>query len=205
MEAPAGPDWRPMKRALVFFVALLVVAGAIVGVALARTHTDKVTLPSREVDTFLHAWGRSDAAEMATLLDRSVHDLSTVASSLLVAVPGSTATYTRTGLSGTADDATATYHAEIALRGLGPVTWNGVLALTHTKVAGWRVTWDPNALYPGLGAGNHLTAKTSWPARGSLLANNGSVLEGSQSVVQIGLEPDHIKTPADLAAVKFSM
>jgi cell division protein FtsI/penicillin-binding protein 2 len=194
-----------MKRALVFFVALLVVAGAIVGVALARTHTDKVTLPSREVDTFLHAWGRSDAAEMATLLDRPVHDLSTVASSLLVAVPGSTATYTRTGLSGTADDATATYHAEIALKGLGPVTWNGVLALTHTKVAGWRVTWDPNALYPGLGAGNHLTAKTSWPARGSLLANNGSVLEGSQSVVQIGLEPDHIKTPADLAAVKFSM
>ncbi len=194
-----------MKRALVFFVALLVVAGVIVGVTLAGTHTDEVTLPSREVDTFLHAWGRSDAADMATLLDRPVSGLSTIASSLLVAVPGSTATYTRTGLSGTADDATATYHAVVTLKGLGPVSWNGVLALVHTKEAGWRITWNPDSLYPGLGTDHHLTAKSVWPARASIVAYDGAVLAGSRAIVQIGLEPDHIKTPADLAAVKFSM
>ncbi len=195
-----------MKRALVLFVALLVVAGVIVGVALARTHTDKVTLPSREVDTFLHAWSRSDAAEMATLLDRPVTGLPTVASSLLVAVPGSTATYTRTGISGTAADATATYHAEIALKGLGP---DHVGRRARPRAHQGRRLADhlgsERAVSGRWAPGNHLTAETVWPLRGSILADNGAVLAGSQSVVQIGLEPDHIKTPADLAAVKFSM
>jgi cell division protein FtsI/penicillin-binding protein 2 len=194
-----------MKRALVLFVALLVVAGAIVGFALARTHADKVTLPSREVDTFLHAWSRSDATEMATLIDRPVPDLGRAASSLMLSVPGSAATYTRTGISGTADDATATYHAEITLKGLGPVTWDGTLALVHSKTSGWLITWNPAELYPGLAAAQYLTAKTVWPTRASIVAANGTLLAGSRSVVQIGLEPDHIKSPADLAAVKFSM
>ena len=34
-----------------------------------------------------------------------------------------------------------------------------------------------------------------WPARASILAADGSVLAGDAGVVQIGLEPDHIKTP----------
>jgi hypothetical protein len=87
-----------MKRALVFFLALVVVAGVIVGVALSKTHTDKLVLPSREVDTFLHAWARNDPADMATLLDAAPPDLADQASSLVDAVPGSTATYTRTGI-----------------------------------------------------------------------------------------------------------
>jgi hypothetical protein len=113
-----------MKRALVFFLALVVVAGVIVGVALSKTHTDKLVLPSREVDTFLHAWARNDPADMATLLDAAPPDLADQASSLVDAVPGSTATYTRTGISGTRTDATATYHAQVSLQGLGPIEWN---------------------------------------------------------------------------------
>jgi len=196
-----------MKRALVVFVALLVVAGAIVGVVIARTHKDKVTLPSREVDTFLHAWARGDAADMATLLDAPppAANLTTIASSLVQAVPGSSATYTSGALSGTATAATATYHGKVTLAGLGAIEWDGMLALVHTKATGWLVKWNPNDLYPGLGAGQHLTVKHAWPARASILAADGSVLAGAQGVVQVGLEADHIKTPADLAAVKLAM
>jgi cell division protein FtsI/penicillin-binding protein 2 len=193
-----------MKRALVFFAALLVVAGTIVGVVVAKTHKDKVTLPSREVDTFLHAWARGDPAEMATLLDAPPTDLAAAVSGLVGAVPGSSAVYTRTGLSGTATDASATYHAKVALKGLGAIQWDGSLALVHSK-AGWRVKWSPSDLYPGLGAGQHLTVERVWPARAPILAADGSVLAGDQAIVQVGLEPDHIKTPADLAAVKFGM
>jgi cell division protein FtsI/penicillin-binding protein 2 len=193
-----------MKRALLFFVALVVVAGGIVGVVVARTHEDKLTLPSREVDTFLHAWARGDAADMATLLDRPPADLRTVASSLVQTVPGSTARYTRTSLSGTKSNATATYHARVVLKGLGPVAWDGSLALVHSK-SGWLITWTPNDLYPGLGAGRHLTVRRIWPTRASILGADGSVLAGSQAVVQVGLEPDHMKGAADLAAVKFAM
>ena len=80
-----------MKRALVFFVALLVVAGGIVGAAVVKSRSDQVTLPEREVDTFLHAWSRDAPADMATLLDKPPADLDRAAASLVQAVPGSTA------------------------------------------------------------------------------------------------------------------
>jgi cell division protein FtsI/penicillin-binding protein 2 len=193
-----------MKRALVFFLALVVVAGVIVGVALSKTHTDTLVLPSREVDTFLHAWARDDPADMATLLDAAPPDLADQVSGLVKAVPGSTATYTRTGISGTKTDATATYHAQVSLKGLGPIEWNGTMALVHPD-AGWRIKWGPNLLFPGLGAGRHVAVNTVWPKRASILAANGSVLAGDQSAVEIGLRPDHIKSPADLEQVKFGM
>ncbi|MDQ1459677.1 MAG: hypothetical protein QOI08_1161 [Actinomycetota bacterium] len=193
-----------MKRALVFFLALVIVAGVIVGVALSKSHTDKLVLPTREVDTFLHAWGRNDPADMATLLDVAPKDLGDQVSSLVNAVPESTATYTRTGISGTATDATATYHAKVSLKGLGPVEWDGTMALVHPD-AGWLIKWGPNLLYPGLGAGRHVSVARVWPKRASILAANGAVLAGDQSAVEIGLRPDHIKTPADLVQVKFGM
>ncbi|MDQ1454931.1 MAG: hypothetical protein QOH28_551 [Actinomycetota bacterium] len=193
-----------MKRALVFFAALLVVAGSIVAVVVAKTHKDKVTLPSREVDTFLHAWARNDPADMATLLDSPPTDLAAAVSGLVQAIPGSSATYTRTALSGNATDASARYHAKVALKGLGAIEWDGALALVHSK-AGWLIKWSPNDLFPGLGTGQHLTVERVWAARAPILAADGSVLVGDEAIVQVGLEPDHIKTPADLAAVKFGM
>ncbi len=193
-----------MKRALIFFLALLVVAGGIVGAVLAKSHTDKVTLPSREIDTFLHAWGRNDPADMATLVADPPANFATLASSLVHAVPGSTATYTRTGLVGTADQANATYRATVVLKGVGTVRWDGTLALAHGP-SGWLITWNPSILYPGLGANQRLSVSRTWPARASILAADGSVLAGSQAFVWVGLEPDHIKTPTDLAAVKASM
>jgi cell division protein FtsI/penicillin-binding protein 2 len=193
-----------MKRALVFFVALVAVAGGIVAVAVVRTHKDKVTLPAREVDTFLHAWERNDPADMATLLDKPPPDLRTAASSLVEAVPGSSAAYTRTSLAGTATSATATYHAKVTLKGLGTITWDGSLGLAHSKT-GWLITWSPSDLHPDLGAKQHLTVKRVWPKRAPILAADGSVLQGDQALVQVGLEPDHIKTPADLTAVELVM
>jgi cell division protein FtsI/penicillin-binding protein 2 len=193
-----------MKRALIFFVALVVVAGAIVGVVIAKTHTDKVTLPTREVDTFLHAWSRNDPATMATLLDAPPADLEVTASNLMKAVPGSSATYTRTNIAGTNDEATAAYRAQVKLRGLGTIRWNGSLALVHGDT-GWLIKYKPSSLYPGLKAGSYLTVKRAWPARASILAADGSVLAGAQDVVTIGIEPLRIKTPADLQAVKFGL
>jgi cell division protein FtsI/penicillin-binding protein 2 len=194
----------PMKRALVFFVALLVIAGGIVLAATLKSRTDKVTLPAREVDTFLHAWERGAPADMATLLDRPPADLDQVATGLVDAVPRSSATYTRTGLDGTRDQATATYHGRVVLPGLGPVEWDGMLTLVRTE-AGWRVRWNPSSMFPGLRAGQHLTVARTWPARAPILDANGSVLAGNQAVVDVGLEPDHIHSPADLQAIKTNM
>ncbi|HEV7524525.1 MAG TPA: penicillin-binding transpeptidase domain-containing protein [Acidimicrobiia bacterium] len=193
-----------MKRALIFFVALVVVAGAIVGVVLSKTHTDKVTLPSREVDTFLHAWARNDTATMATLLDVPPPNLAAAAGSLLVAVPGSSATYRRTSLSGTATEATATYHAKVTLKGLGAIEWNAPIAVTHAD-SRWTIKWTPGLLYPALATGQHLSVKRTWPRRAPIVAADGSVLAGDQDIVTIGLEASRIKSPADLNATKAGL
>jgi len=198
------PEWEPMKRGLVLFAALLAVAGAIVGIATVKSRADKVTLPTREVDTFLHAWERGAPADMATLLDRPPADLDKVATSLVQAVPRSTATYTSTGVTGTGDEAMATYHARVMLAGLGPIDWNGTLALVRTD-AGWRIRWNPESMFPRLGAGQHLTVKRVWPARASIVDANETVLAGNAALVEVGLEPDHIHTPADLQAIKMNM
>ena len=100
-----------MKRALIFFVALVVVAGAIVGVVIAKTHTDKVTLPTREVDTFLHSWARNDTAPWRRCSTGPRPTSRSPRRTCCKAVPGSSATYTRTSITGTATAATATYHA----------------------------------------------------------------------------------------------
>jgi len=193
-----------MKRALVLFVALLVVAGGIVAAAIVKTRSDKVTLPEREVDTFLSSWARGAPADMATLLDRRPADLDTVTNSLLEAVPHTSASFTRTGISGSNDAATATYHARVRLAGLGPVEWNGTLSLLHTD-AGWRVRWNPASMFPGLRAGQHLTVNRVWPARAPIVDDNSTVLAGNAALVEVGLEPDHIHSPADLAAIKTNM
>jgi cell division protein FtsI/penicillin-binding protein 2 len=193
-----------MQRALVLFVSLLVVAGVIVVAAVIKSHSHSNALPTREVDTFLHAWSRNAPNDMATLVDQPPADLDTVATGVVDSVPRSSAVYTRTGLTGTNDSATATYHARVTFPGLGQIEWDDSLALVKTA-AGWRVHWDPASLYPGLAAGQHLTVKRVWPVRAPIIDTNGTVLAGTGSVVQVGLEPDHIKTPADLAAIKTNM
>jgi cell division protein FtsI/penicillin-binding protein 2 len=193
-----------MKRGLVLFAALLLVAGGIVLVATVKSRADKVSLPTREVDTFLHAWERGAPADMATLLDRPPADLDKVANGLVQAVPGSSATYTSTSVTGTAHEAMATYHGRVLLAGLGRVEWDGTLALVHTD-AGWRIRWNPRSMFPGLGAGQHLTVKRVWPVRASIVDVNETVLAGNSALVEVGLEPDHIRTPADLQAIKTNM
>ena len=114
--------------------------------------------PSREVDTFLHAWGRDDPADMATLLDRPARRPRRAASSLVEAVPGSTATYTRTGLSAAPRRRRPprTTPRSRPRRSRPDRVGRLARARAHASSAGWRITWSPSDLYPGLGAGHHL-------------------------------------------------
>ena len=93
------------------------------------------------------------------------------------------------------DGATATYHARVDVAGFGPFEWNGALHLVRVKQAKetvWWIQWAPGDLFPGLEAGQHLALQRTWASRAPILAADGSILAGSQSVVKIGLEPDRI-------------
>ncbi len=153
-------------------------------------------LPTSELDGFLHAWTAGDATAMAAFVETPPSDLATTSTSLVRSAPGSTARYLPTGLIRTKNGATATYRADVNLGGFGSFAWNGTLTFVRVKRQTrtvWQIQWQPGDLFPGLESGQHLTLRQSpWPTRAPIVADNGAVLAGSQSVVEIGLEPDLI-------------
>ena len=184
--------WR--LRTLVVVIVVVAIAG---GGILALHHASTAApLPASEVDAFLAGWSTGDTSAMASFVDAPPSDLPTTATSLAKSVAGGTVRYTRTSLVRTKTGATATYGAHVTLPGYGALDWTGTLPLVRVKQPNetvWRIQWQPADLYPGLAAGQHLVLQRGpWPTRAPIVAADGSLLAGAQSVVQIGLEPTKI-------------
>src|SRR5215471_10612992 len=64
-------------------------------------------------------------------------------------------------------------------------TYRGQLALVERN-RHWRVNWSPAAIYPGLRAGQRFMLSAVWPARGQVLAADGTVLSSPQAIAQSG-------------------
>jgi cell division protein FtsI/penicillin-binding protein 2 len=184
--------WR--LRSLVIVVVVVAIAGG--GLLALRKGSTTPALPAAEVDAFLGAWSTGDAIGMGALISTPVPDLAVIAVSLVKSLPGSSARYARTNLVRTKTGATATYAAHVTLPGYGAFDWNSALDLVRVKQAKetvWRINWRPSDLYPGLATGQRLTLQQAqWPTRAPIVAADGSLLAGAQSVVKIGLEPDRI-------------
>jgi cell division protein FtsI/penicillin-binding protein 2 len=182
---------RPRTLVVVALVAGIAAAGFVV---YDRRDADP-PLPARELDAFLAAWQRGDGAAMAALVERPPADLGRVATSLVRSAPGSTATYAATGLVRDEQDpktARAMYHARVELPGAGAVEWDGTITFVRMRPRDgetWRISWRDGVLHPELRAGEHLERRLTWPARGSILAADGTVLAGNRPVVTIGLQP----------------
>src|SRR6516164_3630990 len=64
-------------------------------------------------------------------------------------------------------------------------TYRGQLALVK-RDRHWWVNWSPAAIYPGLRAGQRFVLSAVWPARGQVLAADGTVLSSPQAIAQSG-------------------
>ena len=72
-----------------------------------------------------------------------------------------------------------------------PWTYDTTVALARED-GGWRPTWSPALLEPGLDGGNRLAQHRLYPARGELLGEDGEPLVKKRSVVRIGLDKAHL-------------
>lgn len=181
-------------------VVAVVVAGIAAGVAVVLRDNGPPALPSGLVDGFLADWSRGATAPAATMFDTPPRDLAARMTSLVHSAPNSTAKYTRTSLVRTRDGAAATYHAAVDIAGFGSFAWDGAMSATRVKVGTqdqWRLHWQPDVLYPGLAEGQQLEFHLKWPARASIIAADGTLLAGTQSIVTIGLEPDRVGSGLD--------
>jgi cell division protein FtsI/penicillin-binding protein 2 len=64
-------------------------------------------------------------------------------------------------------------------------TYRGQLALVK-RDRHWWVNWSPAAIYPGLRAGQRFVLSAVWPARGQVLAADGTVLSSPAAIAQSG-------------------
>ncbi len=181
-------------RTLVIVVVLALVAAGVYWF-FVRDDSSSAALPGHELDTFLTAWSHGDTATMASAMQAAPAPALDAATSLVKSAPRSSAKYTRTSLVRTKTGATGTYHARVELPAFGQFEWDGTLTFVRVpdgKQKVWKIESRPDVFYPGLGQGEQLQLRVTWPARGSIFANDGSLLAGNQSVVTIGLEPDRV-------------
>jgi hypothetical protein len=64
-------------------------------------------------------------------------------------------------------------------------TYRGQLALVK-RDRHWWVNWSPAAIYPGLRAGQRFVLSAEWPARGEVLAADGTVLSSPAAIAKSG-------------------
>jgi Penicillin binding protein transpeptidase domain/NTF2-like N-terminal transpeptidase domain len=85
--------------------------------------------------------------------------------------------------SGSSAQAKFTATAKIA----GGQTWTyqGQLQLV-VQSRTWMVNWTPSDIYPGLQAGERFALGAVWPARGQVLAADGTVLSSPKAIAQSG-------------------
>ena len=144
---------------------------------------------------FLDALGRDDAAAAAAATSDRAGAGDVIASSLK-SLGNPSGTLRVTSQHGTS----AQYHASWSVAGTStPWTYQGTLQLSNNSGA-WTVAWTPSAIYPDLGAGQHLLARHTQPPRAQLEDAAGQPLFTQTPVVYVGIEPSQVKNLESLAA-----
>jgi cell division protein FtsI/penicillin-binding protein 2 len=158
-------------------LVLVFVAGALVGMNHGPSAADTRVL------SFARAWARGDWPAMYADIDARAQRLtsqSNFADEYQAAARTATVTKVVAGRrvhDGPGGVVTVMMHVHTSLFG----TISASLQVpVHSEASGTLIAWSPTLLFPGLKPGERLTRNTALPARGTVLARDGSVLvEGS--------------------------
>jgi hypothetical protein len=162
-------------------IALVLVAAGSTGAALVlpglRAKPDPV---ARQ---FLDGWARGDYAAMRALVSLPPDDFAEQYQRMRSDLQITKSRFTLGQVSNRGGtDATAPFTATFSLRGFGNWSYQGALQLSKPGRFGrdWRVDWSPATIHPDLQQGERFQRERRWPERGSVLAEDGSVLVGAQ-------------------------
>jgi penicillin-binding protein A len=157
-------------------IALAAIAFAIGAIAGSGHHSSP---RQRIVQQFVRAWARGQYATMyQDIDDASKRAIS--ASAFAAAYEAAVRTATETGLSVTGKVREDGHGAIVAPVRVRTRLWGDLAESVHVTLgespAGPRIMWDRALVFPGLGAGESLSRRTTLPPRAALLARDGSVL-----------------------------
>jgi hypothetical protein len=153
-------------------VTLLLAAGGVGAYWLLRTQGS----PAATAAAYLAAWQRGDTDAMRTLIVAPPPDLAARHQEMRIALGVTKATYTPGPVRRSGSAARVPFTATLALKSGGTWSYDGALDLT-VKDRRWQVAWTPATLHPKLQEGQRLALTATWPARGTVLAADGSRMD----------------------------
>jgi hypothetical protein len=172
-----------VRRSWVIALVIALVVVAVGGAGAALVLPGLRAKPDPVARQFLDDWARADYPAMRALVARPPADFGDRYKSMRSSLGVTKARFTL-GKVATRDgtNATAPFNATFSLRGFGNWTYTGAIRLSKRTRLGrdWRVDWSPAAIHPDLRNGERFQRQRSWPERGSVLAQDGSVLAGPQ-------------------------
>jgi cell division protein FtsI/penicillin-binding protein 2 len=181
---------RSVRRTAALAVAAVGAAGVVVGCS---------STPSARpaADAYLAAWSRGDIAAAAAGTDNP-NAATTALTDARTRLHLTAVTARTTDVKTKGTTATATFHATLAVGGLGPWAYDGTFALA--RAAGkWQVTWRISNVHPQLQDGQHLARTRTLSPRANLLDRAGRPLFGRQEIVVVTIDPKRFAGgPAEL-------
>jgi cell division protein FtsI/penicillin-binding protein 2 len=155
--------------------------------------------PDATVTAYLHAWGALDDAGMRAVTDTPPAGFTATNALVVHAVHATAASYAAGPVARAGDRAMVPVTGTLTVPGTAPVTTHSTLLL-HLASGHWKVEWSPGTVATGLGAGDHLSVVTAWPARAPVLGAGGIDLTPSTQTVSVGVTGSRLKDPAAVSA-----
>jgi hypothetical protein len=181
---PARPH-RGRRRAIVIVtvsVLVLALAAGGAGYLLLRT----IGSPQQTAASYLSAWQKGDYPAMGRLsVDAPRSGLAGPLQQAAAQLGARRLHLVLGRVTQNGGSATAGYTATAALASGHVWTYRGQLALVKQS-RHWWVRWSPAAIYPALRAGERFVLSAVWPARGQVLAADGTVLSSPAAVAESG-------------------
>jgi cell division protein FtsI/penicillin-binding protein 2 len=155
------------------------------------------------VQAFLLDWQQGKYAQAAALTNGDADRVTDELAAAYTDVDATNAFFAMKSVAQHGSTATAEYQATVDLAQPGEQwTYTGQFQLT--SVGGqWLIDWAPEAINPGLAAGDRLAVVTSFPQRALITDMNGHPLVGETADYHIGVYPAKLTNEAATAA-KFS-
>lgn len=185
------------SRSTLVRVSALAVAAALVGVGLARPG---VSSAEPTVGQFLLAWQSRHYLAAARLTTGDPKVVAAALASAYQRLDASNVSMSIRSVSQRGRAARAGFEADIDLSGSGLLwTYTGGFELSDGH-NGWRVVWSPSVIVPGMTDNEQLAVVSQFYPRSQITDSAGQSLIVPSQVVQIGVYPGQLASPAKTAA-----
>jgi hypothetical protein len=171
-----------VRRSWVIALVIALVVVALGGAGTALVLPGLRAKPDSTASKFLDGWSRADYASMRALVDQPPADFDEQYKTMRGSLGITKASFSLGKVTANGTNATAPFTANFSLRGFGTWSYQASLELSRSTRFSreWTIDWSPTAIHPDFRSGDRFQRDRTWPERGSVLAQDGSVLAGPQ-------------------------